>query len=78
MATAYEGDLKWIGAEFDVIHIITEFIPISSMGRASAINSISISIALLIISTIRDSGSQMTSFEYSRRYGASLGGSKTC
>lgn len=44
-----------------------EFIPISSKGRrASTTNSISIVTALLMISTIRDSGSWLTSFEYRR------------
>ena len=45
---------------------MVEFIPISSMGRASMMNSISIAMALLMISTIRDSGSLLTNFEYKR------------
>ncbi len=43
-----------------------EFIPISSTGRTSTTNSILIATALLMISTIRDSGSRSTSFEYRR------------
>ena len=45
---------------------MVEFIPISSTGRASTTKSILIATALLMISTIRDSGSRLTSFEYRR------------
>ena len=45
---------------------MVEFIPISSTGRASTTNSILIATALLMISTIQDSGSRLTSFEYKR------------
>ena len=50
------------------LHIIVEIIPISSTRRATTRNSISILTVLLIlmISMIRDSGSRLTSFEYSR------------
>ena len=43
-----------------------EFILINLTGRASAKNSISIATALLMISTIRDAGSRLISFEYSK------------
>ncbi len=45
---------------------MVEFIPINSTGRASTTNSISIATALLMISTIQDSGSRLVSFEYMR------------
>ena len=48
------------------LHIIVEFIPISLTGRASTTNSISTATVLLMISTIQDSGSRLTSFEYRR------------
>jgi len=48
------------------LHIISEFIPISSPGRALPTNSISILTALLTILTMRDSGSLLISFEYRR------------
>ena len=48
------------------LHIMAEFIPISSMGKTSTTNFISILTALLMISTICNSSSWLTSFEYSR------------
>ena len=45
---------------------MAEFIPISSTGRAPTTNSISISTLLHMISTMRNSGSLLISFEYRR------------
>ena len=49
------------------LHIMGEFIPINSTGRATATNSISISTALLMISTMHDSGRQFIIFKYRRQ-----------
>jgi len=61
-----KAEKESVGAKFDVVAHIVEFIPINSTGRASATNSISIATALLMISTIWDSGSRLISFEYNR------------
>ena len=55
-----------VSTEFDVVHIMAEFIPISLTGRVSTTNSILIATALLMILIIRDSRSQLISFKYKR------------
>ena len=52
-------------------HIMLEFVPISSTGRASTTNSVSISTALHMIPVMRAVRSLLISFEYYRRHAKS-------
>jgi hypothetical protein len=60
VTVATEAEEQLVSAEFDVV---THHCRVHSNQFNGTTNSISIATALLIISTIRDSGSRLTSFE---------------
>ncbi len=66
VTVAPKGEKKSIGVEFDVVAHHFQVHSNQFDGRAPTINSISVSTALLTISTIRESGRRFISFEYRR------------